>query len=626
MVNSPIAGARKVSKSDPLDINALFASNSGYYETEETDTTIRVGSYEILRPPAPFFFKDNGIYTTIGENIKRIFDFAVMPLSRSKDEYTGQEMVEIVAAFPKDEPRVIRMPMSLTADDRKMGTFLADYGVIPDRGMAPHFYRYIVAHIRMLQNAKAATRQYSQLGWRFPNVNDIRDCEFVLGDVVYSRGRWLQNTSISPSLIPSKPSACAAGTIEAWRNAFNILNDINDAEPLIVGALMGFAAPLIEFTPYSGVLVNLYGGSGRGKSTAQRFATSIWGVPNERMILTQDNRIPMLNRLGSMKNLPVTFDELTEMEPEALGTLLYEISGGRGKERANIQGVTKVNEATWKTIVLGSSNTSIYSKIARLRTGNNGQAYRVLEFEVSPAAPEYAVAIDAAKAILDSNYGYAGRMYAERIANEVVAIKNRLTDEIPKLMVGLKAQPAERFWVAAIAAFKVGAGIAKDMGLHDYPVDRLVHWLFRAAKEARSGVAESYGNALDAIGNFLLENISSSIRDDGKSLIVLPANVRTIGVRYYGDSKKVAEVAVAKKVLLDYCRKSRIEYAWLMSNLRSSGCLIGSRRVNLMERTGMPDIEVDCFMLDMKSLGDMNFHVIEAAHASTANKTSPYIN
>jgi hypothetical protein len=596
MVNSPVSAGRKIANTDPLDLAVIT-------EPSLEEETIVVSGYEIAPPPAPFFFKNDQIFMNKTDSIVRVFDFLVVPINRSKDEYTGQEIAEIAARFPHDGDKIIRVPMSLLADDKKLGIFLADYGILPDRTYAPHFYRYLVSYIRSIQLSKAAARQYSQLGWRFPDINIPEYAEFVLGDMVYTKRGWLANTSISPTLAPSKAAATASGSLEEWKRAFSILSDIKGAEPLIVTALMGFAAPLVEFTPYNGILVNLYGGSGRGKSTAQRFATSIWGVPNERMILTHDNRIPMLNRIGAMRNLPVTFDELTEMDPEALGTLLYEITGGRGKERATVTGVTRANEATWKTIILGSSNISIYSKIAKLRAGNNGQAYRVLEFEVSPAVAEYAIAIDTAKSIIDSNYGMAGRVYAEYLANNVVSVRRKVEETIRAFTKSYQEAPAERFWLVAVATMYVGASIAHELKLHTYDVAGMVNWMVNAMKQVRVEIQDTLGDAGNMLNQFFLENLNNTLRDDGSSsIMIVPNNARNICVRYYGTQKKIEYVAVTKKALIDYCKFFKIELGWLLSSLKNSKALRGARRLDILNKTGLPPVEVDCYIFDAEVL------------------------
>lgn len=600
-VNSPIAAGRKISNTSEQDRNLLFTVGDDGPQINK----LPVEDSAIPEPPKPFFIKDGQVFMHKADSIVRIFEYVVMPVNRAKDEYTGQEMVEFLIRFPHDGDRTIKVPMSLLADDKRLGIFLADYGILPERSVAPHFFRYLVAYVRELQAHRPAVRQYAQLGWRFPDINDQNKAEFILGDVVYTNGRWVPNSSVSPALLPSKASATGAGSLEKWREGFNSLKSMTFAEPLIAAALMGFAAPLIEFTPYNGVLVNLYGGSGRGKSTAQRFATSIWGVPNERMILTHDNRIPMLNRMGAMRNLPVTFDELTEMEPEALGTLLYEMSGGRGKERANISGVTRANEATWKTVVISSSNVSIYSKIARIRAGNNGQAYRVLELEVGPVLAQNALLIDHAKNLLDSNYGLSGRVFAEHLVNNVVTVRRLVLESMAHVTTAYQESPAERFWLTAVAAMRVGGKIAKDLGLHSYDVDAAVKWVVDAMKNTREAVRDMLGDPINIINQFLIESLNSTVKDDG-GMVMVPPNAKSVSVRYRAESGIVVEAFVSKKAVIDYCKYYKVEYGWLLAALRDTNMLKSIRKVDLLERTGMPSIEVDCFVLNTDVLSNMD--------------------
>jgi hypothetical protein len=597
-VGSPVAAGRKIANTDEEDVQLILSSSP----TEKP----RIEDLGEVEPPKPYFIKDGQIFMHKADAIVRIFDFLIVPHRRCKDEYTGQEMVEFLVKFPHDGDRIIKMPMSLLADDKRLGVFLADYGILPERSFAPYLFKYLTNYVRELQARKPAVKNYSQLGWRFPDINNENVAEFILGDMVYHDRQWTPNTSISPVLLPVKSAASSSsGNLEKWIRAFSCLNEIPNSEPLIAAALMGFAAPLIEFTPYNGILVNLYGGSGRGKSTAQRFATSIWGTPNERMILTHDNRIPMLNRIGAMRNLPVTFDELTEMDPEALGTLLYEISGGRGKERANISGITKTNETTWKTVIISSSNTSIYTKIARIRAGNNGQAYRVLEFEVSPALACNALVIDEAKNVLDANYGIAGKVYVQYLVDNLVSVRRRMNEAMKEITAQYQSAPAERFWLASLAAMKVGGEIAKSIGLHTYDVKSIFEWAVAAMKSIRTTIKDNFGDPLNVLNQFLLENLGTTIRDDGSSnMIMVPPNARSIAVRYQGIGKQINEVYVTKKALIDYCNFYKIEYGWLVSALKDRKLLKGIKKANLLEKTGLPPVEVDCFIFDTEALSN----------------------
>ena len=127
-------------------------------------------------------------------------------------------------------------------------------------------------------------------------------------------------------------------------------------EPQAFATLSTFGSSLFKYTGQQGALISLVTeGSGTGKSTSLYMQNSVWGSPVELTGIAADTTNAKFMRLGIHKNLPVTFDELTEAPAEEVSQLAYGISQGKWKDRVASQAnALRKNLTNWCTIVTTS--------------------------------------------------------------------------------------------------------------------------------------------------------------------------------------------------------------------------------------------------------------------------------
>jgi hypothetical protein len=100
-----------------------------------------------------------------------------------------------------------------------------------------------------------------------------------------------------------------------------------------------------------------------GKTSVQRVAASVWGVPDDEAsdaIIGSwySTRNYVERQLSLQTDLPVILDETSRVDrPEEITKLIYDVAGARGKGRANLEGISRTT--THRALVLSSGEARI---------------------------------------------------------------------------------------------------------------------------------------------------------------------------------------------------------------------------------------------------------------------------
>lgn len=556
-------------------------------------------------PPAPYYRGENGgIYVRMQDEegnakARQIYPYDVFPMRRVRDEETGAEAIELHLSLPKDGNRIIRLPAGLMLDDRRFAVALADRGIITTASNMKMLCGYLISYTQLLQREEAAQEEYARFGWRDLGENNRK---FVLaGEAVDHNGEVVRANTVGALKIVAD-AASAKGNLNLWVKAFSVYETIQGSEPYIMAGMLGFASPLMPLLDQSGLIYNMLGPSGTGKSTSLKIATSIWGKPNSQHAQVHDNRIPVLNTLGSFQNIPMAFDEVTTMEANDLIEIAYAVSQGRGKNRADRSGRTRQNNTTWNTFVLSTSNHSLYDKLASASIGNNAHAYRVFEVRCPVSNKIHQKAINEALATMESNYGMAGRLFIQYVIKNLKTVREALVEAFHQIVERYKMVTAERFWAALLACVYVGGSIAKKLGLHNYNLPKLIVWGANQMEFARDAVQTVEGDAMSVLADFFQSNIRSTLRivDNRVSLSGNESGVNELKIRveYLGTEPSAAYVSVP--ALRKFCISNRIEYSWLSSKLKEEGVITSDNKMRrLGAGTSWTIPPVRCLSLDV---------------------------
>lgn len=618
-VGCPFAAAVKTPiQTATLDLPATAAVDITTKVIDEGGN-VTTDTVTIPLPPAPYFRgKDGGVYVNIKEkdtndfgavvfadSIKKVYDYDLYPNRRYRTELVENEIMEIHLWLPHDGLRIFKMPTALLAEQKKLAYYLAEKGVIPAHGSGLIVAKYMVDYIRYLQTIGAAEVEFSRFGWRDLKSDSPK---FVLGNGFIDKEGTLISATYAHFLKGAARAAVTAGTLEGWKKGFAGYKGIPDSEPHLLAAMAGFAAPLMAFTEYSGVLYNMVGESAAGKSTALKFMTSIFGAPNPQHVLAKDTEIAMFNFIGYLNAIPVAMDELTNLDPDKLSNFALNFTGGRGKMRASRDGQNQQNEVEWDTIVVSTSNTSMYDKLASHRKGYSAEAMRILEVDVKDSHPEYKHQIDIATALLNDNYGHAGRVFITYVIKNRDTVRAAIDAVIKKITVAGAYKNEERFWVALWACVFVGGQIAKNLGLHDYDMNKLLNWGKEQITKVRASVKSSTSDPVSILSDFFNSNLDTVLKfDKAGNLSVGPndkalVNMRAVKVRIELDINKKSEMAfISTPAIREHCAAKKVDPSWLIKCLTEIGVITETNvSKRLAAGSGLDSLPVKCWKVNMR--------------------------
>lgn len=607
----------------PLQAAALSrpATEEQKVITQKIDEEENIVIEEVTIPlfPAPYFRgEDGGVFVRVKQKneeggwddvIERVYDYDLYATKRLRTEFLESEHMQIHVWLPHDGLKEFRLPTALLAEQKKLASYLAEKGIVPENGRGSRVAKYMVDYVRHLQVMERAEVEFSRFGWRDAKSANPK---FVVGNGFIDKTGSLQPAGFAHFLRDAAKSVATAGTLDGWKEGFNLYKGVPNSDAFILSSMMGFAAPLMAFTPYKGVLYNMVGHSAAGKSTSLQVMTSVWGQPQETHIKIsggrgRDTEVAMYNLIGYLNAVPVAMDELTNMEPEALSDFALSFTSGRGKLRANRDGQNKVNETEWETIVVTTSNTSLYDKLALHRQGYTAEAMRIFELTLPHSDDKYKEHIEQHIEMLHKNYGHAGRVYMNYLIKNIDKIQPILNQAIADITKSGNLHNEERFWGAMFACVLVGGQIAKGLGLHDYDVHAVVSKFTAHSTDIRESVRSAQTDPVSLLSQFFNSSLDGimKFREDGKPYLGVDgralANLRSLSVRMELNAENMPDKAyISAPAFRTYCDMRNIDPSWLIKELRSIGIMLpGTPTTRLGGGSGISSTSIRCYLIDM---------------------------
>lgn len=215
-----------------------------------------------------------------------------------------------------------------------------------------------------------------------------------------------------------------AGTLEGWVSAvekFVLGRRINEA--VIAASFAGILRGCYPDEMFSkqGILVNIFGASGNGKTTLVKAAHSVFSSPDcfQNYNGTANAIMQVIAERGGMVS---AIDDVCQGGNKNVLDLIFNISSGNGKNRCKSSGSTRQPQQFYGTIL-----TSNITPILHLTGENVGQLRRVIEVGVTDTdkiAGSGAEA-DAMTAAFDANYGHAAEHFAKTLLDGISLEKIR---------------------------------------------------------------------------------------------------------------------------------------------------------------------------------------------------------
>lgn len=314
--------------------------------------------------------------------------------------------------------------------------------------------------------------QYQQFGWKESN--------FLIGDRLYSETNGVERVIVADTLLRRarhlRPAA--GGSLARWATAAGRLFAPGlETHSLALAAAP--AAPLMKFfsTDEGGAILHITTEeSGTGKTTSLATAMSFWGHWEGLRLTTDDTKISKGLILGTLKHLPVAWDELTARDPQAMAEFIHMFTEGRDRNRATSSGDLRDSYLNWQTIMLSAANRSVRESLTSSPT-DVAMGWRVMEFN-SEKVPELSREIDEIKNILVANCGHAGDRYLRYIVDpKVIAyITWALTERQYLINQRYNFDSKHRFWVRSLSCIWVAIELCNKLEIFECAPERIVDW------------------------------------------------------------------------------------------------------------------------------------------------------
>ena len=584
-------------------------------EAKESTTLEKDGTYIIPKYPTPYFRGQNGgVYKMPAKSDEEaepicVYEHDIYVVKRMRDPVEG-ELALIRLHLPKEEVVEFTVPLAIVAVKESLRTALARKGVAGLPYQMNELTTYIMIFVKELQYKIKAEIMRTQFGWAEGDSKFVIGSREITKDGTFHSPPSSVTAQIAESMVP-------CGTLEKWKEVFNMYAKPG-LEPHAFAALTAFGAPLLKFTGQNGAIINLiHKSSGTGKSTVLYMCNSVYGHPVKLAAIWKDTLAARMIHLGVMNNLPFTMDEMTNTEPKDFSTLAYSMSQGRGPNRAKSQSnEMRLNNTTWQTLSLASSNASFYEKLGIHKASPDGELMRLIEYQIEPSdIIEPSVAKHMFDHQLMENYGMAGDIYCNHLLGNLEESVSGLLAVQAKIDKEMRLTNRERFWSAILACNITGGLIARNLNLIDYDMKAIYQWAVNdMLKDIRldvtppvsevSGVIGSYVNR--CMQNMLVVNDDVDQRTRMATLPMMEPRGPLL-IRFEPDTNKL--FLSANEFRKD-CVESQVHYKDVLQQLKAKGIFLGAavKRMSKgmkMSTPGVYALTFDCAnsdFIDMNSL------------------------
>lgn len=551
-------------------------------------TTKEIKTYAIPKFPFPFFRgKAGGVFihskNKDDEDIEEVvypYDFYV--LKRINDPDMG-ETILLRLHLPKDGVRDFIMPLTNALSKEKFINTVAAQGITILGKRQDLLMQYVAKWVEDLQMKAVAEKAHKQFGWLEDESGIIiGDREIRATEVVYSPP--------SAPTLPNIPLFQPKGDFHVWKDIINAYARPG-MEYRAFSFFMGFGTLLMKFTSLDGFILNLvHKESGSGKSTILHAINSIYGRPKDLMLTAKDTVNARMQRLGTMQNLAVTMDEITNLPPDQMSNMAYDVTSGRGKNRLRQHdNAERLNHTKWQTGMITSSNRYIMDALLSLKNFPDGELKRIMEISIKLDENDDATWARQHFGRLFDNYGHAIQPYAQALVAQVPMVKETLANIQLRVDQAAQVRNPERYWALMVSLATAGGTIAKQLNLHDIPIKPVFDYGIELLKMTRDRVKESIFDSEEFLGGFLQRHFHEILvingnKDTRTGLEFGPIREPrgALTARYEPDTKMLY---VVQRTFRDDCAKGLVNFNEVVEPYYKCKALIGIKKKRMTTGT-----------------------------------------
>ena len=319
----------------------------------------------------------------------------IMPIRRLVNVDSGEERLQIAYRKGRFWRSLIAEKSTIASSNKILD--LASNGVLVTSENAKALSKYLLEIEDLNYETIPEQKSVSRLGWVGGGFSPYVD------DLVFDGENNFKNIFNAVK---------SSGSREKWIDTMKLLRAEKTAGRLFLAA--SFASVLLEPCGLLPFFVHAWGGTETGKTVGLMIAASVWASPKMGEYITTFNSTLVGQEMTSsfLNSLPNCMDELQIQSSAGVkdfDKIIYQLTEGVGKTRGSkTGGLQKQN--TWGNCII----TNGEHPISNANSGG-GAVNRIIEFECAEKVYSDLVGICA---IINQNYGFAGREFIEYLQQE----------------------------------------------------------------------------------------------------------------------------------------------------------------------------------------------------------------
>lgn len=372
----------------------LLLKNSNKIVSENsTDFTGQPFSFEC----GDYIANDMGIKTVDKYGFEiNVCNQPILPIERMINIDNDEERLKII--FKKGSYwKTIIVPKDVLASSNKI-VELSNQGLMVTSENSKYIVKYISEIEHLNYDKIPEQNSVSRLGW--------------VGEHGFSP--YVENLTFDGELSFKHlfDSVKQRGKYEIWLEEVKKIRQEGKIARIILAS--SFSSVLLEICGALPFFVHVWGGTEAGKSVGLRLAASVWANSRMGEYITTFNstNVALELQAGFLNSMPFCIDELQMQANEKQGfdKIIYQLTEGIGKSRgAKTGGLQKL--ATWKNCIITNGEMPISSA-----NSGGGAINRLIQIDCK----DEKLFTDPQKlcAILDNNFGFAGKDFVEKLKEE----------------------------------------------------------------------------------------------------------------------------------------------------------------------------------------------------------------
>lgn len=391
-----------------VGVKGFVSMWNSFLKTRATKTGVRLENVTQFDGQEMELFSGRYICNDYGVSVVNAFGYEqiiclhpIMPVERLINVDSGDERLRI--AFKKGFAwRSIVVEKSILASTSSI-LQLANSGVLVNSENAKALSTYLFEMEQLNYEELPEQKSVSRLGW----VGEHGFAPFV-------ENLFFDGENSFKGMFGAVKEK---GSREKWLEAMKKVRAEKSVARYALAA--SFASVLIQPCGLLNFFVHFFGGQGTGKSVSLMCAASVWANPKMGEYITTFNSTDVGQEMTAsfLNSLPMCIDELQIQAAAGVKEFdkqIYKLTEGVGKARGNKNGGLRA-VTTWKNCMITTGEFPLINA-----NSMGGASARVIEIECSDKVYSDLIGLCA---VINENYGFAGREFVEWLQEEPGAIE-----------------------------------------------------------------------------------------------------------------------------------------------------------------------------------------------------------